>query len=222
MLTAGVVSAAEEYFREVIVRSVLTCPLCRMHVSAIPTTVGAALSGSDEDALHTSLEATSFSSASKLKEASATYLNFSWAKDSSLGTAMQLFDVVCTLRHCAVHSGGLVNRRNAATLKVPAHSRVAVTSAADLLSLAHVVLATARLYNAELFRHVLSRWIDQGVLNGNWTQDGKYMRGLWAVFVSHSDRAASAIAGTPIRRSAYSAWQSVRGAVLARTAAAAI
>jgi hypothetical protein len=219
VLTAGVVSAAEEFFREIVVRAVLCCPLCRTHVAGIATTVGAALSGSDADVLHTSLEGTSFSSATNLKDASSTYLGFKWEKDSSLATAMQLYEVVCTLRHCAVHSGGLVNRRNAAMLGVPVHSRVAISSAGDLLSLAHIVLATARLYNAELFRHVVSRWIDQGVLRGSWAEDRTNMRELWAVFVSESDRPAAALGGPPIRKSAYAAWQSIRGAVIARSAA---
>jgi hypothetical protein len=219
VLTAGVVSAAEEYFREVIVLTALVCPLCRERVSSLQTTVGAALSGSAADALHTSLEGISFSSASNLKEASSKYLGFTWKRDSSLATAMGLYNVACTLRHCAVHSGGLVNRRNAATLKVPAHSRVAVSSAADLLALAHVVLATARLYNAELFRHVLSDWIDEMILMGDWDHDGPLMTELWAGFVSNSDRAAATVAGTPIRRSAYAAWQGVRPAVTARAAA---
>lgn len=219
VLAAGVVSAAEEYFRELIVRAVLACPLCRSHVEAIPTTVGAALSGSGADALHTSLEGTSFSSAGNLKSASATYLNFTWTKESSLATSMRLFDVACTLRHCAVHAGGLVSRRNAPTLGVRVHSRVAIASASDLLSLAHVVLATARLYNAELFRHLLSKWIDESVLNGEWEHDATLMQELWKIFVSESDRPAATIAGTPIRRSAYAAWQPMRAAILARNAA---
>src|SRR5680860_317760 len=45
---------------------------------------------------------------------------------------------------------------------------------------------------------------------------------LWAVFVSDSDRSAATLAGTPIRRSAYSAWQSVRSALHARASAAAV
>lgn len=219
VLAAGVVAAAEEFFRELIVRSTLTCPICREHVAGVATTLGAALSGSEEDALHTSLEGTSFSSVGNLQEASKAYLGFSWPKDSSLGMAMQLFNIACTIRHCAVHSGGLINRRNAATLKVPAHTRVAIASRDDLLSLAHVVIATARLYNSELFRHILSRWIDNGVLNGEWNHDGPVMRDLWSTFVSESDRSAAAVAGSPIRASAYAAWQLIRAPLLARAAA---
>lgn len=187
ILSAAAVSAAEDYFRSVLTETVALCVLCRARVADLETRMEYVSSGSLPEALRAHLDRTSFSKADTVKDTARSLTGVSIPSGSSLSFLLNEFEVVCHIRHCAVHSGGYVASHNASVLDVPPGSWISFKTAQPIYRIVRVVTACVRAFNQTLFEHVLGRWIDQRLLAGEWNADRDAFDPLWRTFRSALD-----------------------------------
>jgi hypothetical protein len=119
----GSVSAVESYFREVIRRIILLDPQSRSASHSRPLTYGATWIHDREMLPEALLEDTSFSSKSNIEKAIKDLLGITQGFNSPTRIALEMYDNLCQLRHCAVHRFGKLGSRNAMKLGLDDHSR---------------------------------------------------------------------------------------------------
>jgi hypothetical protein len=175
-------------------------------------------SGSVPDAVRGMLDHESFSSRANVTAWSRKIAGAELKNERSLEVALQEFERVCHVRHAAIHAGGYVSTRNAGVLGVPPGSWISFGSPSAIHEIIGVIAATIRAYNQVLFESILSDWLRNGVLVGDWSEDKEAFTRIWRAFKSEGDIASSRAAGTaPLRATAYSAFLAVRKAFASRS-----
>jgi hypothetical protein len=174
-------------------------------------------SGSVSDAVRGMLDGESFSSKLNVTKWSKKIANVDMKNERSLDVALTEFERICHIRHAAIHAGGYVSTRNSVALGVPAGSWISFGSPAAIHEIIGVITASLRAYDQLLFESVLTGWLTEGVLRGDWSSDGKTFTDLWRAFRSEGDIASSrASGGAPIRNTAYLAYLPMRRAFASR------
>ncbi|MBC3762227.1 hypothetical protein ACUN7V_10375 [Quadrisphaera oryzae] len=98
-----------------------------------------------------------------------------------MDAALNSFDVVCHLRHSAVHARGIIGSNSRAELGLGAGTGL-VRLRLDftlLQSVAGVCETLVRSYNRWIFSEIIGRWVDKALLNGTWKDDGAL---FWPLF----------------------------------------
>ena len=213
LLTLGIVTVTEAYFRAIIATVVDLCPLARECASDQQIAYGALdFYGVTELSLGL-LEGISFAAVSELTKATRRILGIDLSANRSLAAALESYDKVCSMRHAVVHEHGRLNRGNAATLDVRPRSGSSLCIAMDFPSLqvaASACTNVVRAYNTFLRETVVLRWVKSRLLNGNWQADKKLFESGFRAFRSTIDSTAP--------RTAYLAYLSVRPGIVARLA----
>lgn len=217
ILSSSAVAAAEDYFRSILAELVTLCPLCETRVHPLETRMEFVFSGSVPDAVRGMLDGESFSSKANIIKWSKKIANVDLKNERSLEVALTEFERVCHIRHAAIHAGGYVSTRNAVALGVPPGSWISFGSPAAIHEIIGVITAGLRAYNQLLFESVLTGWLKEGMLRGNWSSDSKIFTDLWRAFRSEGDIASSrSSGGVPLRNTAYLAFLPVRQAFASR------
>ncbi|GHH70893.1 hypothetical protein GCM10018793_05670 [Streptomyces sulfonofaciens] len=189
LLTLGLVTGAEAYFRSIFLGMLRICPLARERAADQMIPLGALeYYGADKIGMGI-FEGISFAGGLEVKKRSGTLLNFSWPATGSLGVALSNFDAVCHIRHASVHSQGMLSRGNARALRVPptAAASQVVIDFPHLQKIALICTSLVRAYNSDLFKVTVDKWISEKILTGSWADDRKSFTELCALFVSRVD-----------------------------------
>ncbi|RYV51012.1 hypothetical protein [Pengzhenrongella frigida] len=218
ILSTSAVAVAEDYFRTLLTEVANVCPLCMDLVRPLDTQIEYVISGSVSDALRASLDRTSFSSAGAVKEWTKKITGLDIKGRSSLTVELASFELVCHVRHCAIHAGGYVAAHNAKVLDLPIGSWISFDTPGAIHDIVAIVAATIRAFNQLLFEHILSRWIDEDILTGQWADDREMFSVLWKTFCSRSDIESARLQGQPLRLNAYHVHQSMQRMLRARHA----
>lgn len=219
ILSSSAVAAAEDYFRSILTDVVTICPVCMTRVQPLETRMEFVFSGSVADAVRGMLDGESFSSKSNVIKWSKRIAGVDLNNQRSLEVALAEFERACHIRHAAIHAGGYVSTRNAVELGVPPGSWIAFDSPAAIHEIVSVITACLRSYNQLLFESILTGWLRDGLLLGDWTLDRDRWTQLWRAFRSEGDIASSREGGpTPLRSTAYLAYVSMRAAFASRAA----
>lgn len=190
MLIVAVVSETETYFRHVFSALASECPYCAANVSADSIPYGAVRSYPPHVASLSLLEGVLFSSRGVLSGQLTRFMRYKIAPDSALASAIESYEVVCSLRHSAAHWRGFLDSRTAAGLGIRSPD---VTSFRLSLSLGLVQRAYAvcdflvRLVNDTLYRLTVRKWTEGGLLqleDGTEQQDLLKCRSLLGMFAS--------------------------------------
>lgn len=218
ILSSSTVAAAEDYFRSILTEVVELCSLCERRVQPLETRMEFVFSGSVQDAVRGMLDRESFSSKANVIAWSKRIAGADLSSERSLSVALEEFERVCHIRHAAIHAGGYVSTRNAEALGVPPGSWISFGSPAAIHEIIGVVTATIRAYNQVLFEKILSGWLAEGVLRGDWSTDKEKFAPLWEAFRSAGDIASSHASGDiSMRSNAYLAFLAVRQAFASRS-----
>ncbi len=218
ILTSSAVAAAEDYFRSILTEAVVVCPLCAARVAPLETRMEFVFSSSVSDAVRGMLDRESFSSRETVMNWARKIAAMNLTDRPSLRIALEEYERVCHVRHCAMHSGGYVSSHNAHALDVPAGTWISFNSAKAIHEIISVVTATLRAFNQMLFETILSSWINENQLTGNWNDDKDRFTPLWCAFRSERDIASSRSMGPrPLRSNAYHSYAVIRKAIVART-----
>ena len=219
ILSGSAVAVADDYFRTVLVDVATYCPLSKQMVMDLETRMEFVVSGSISDALRSSLHLTSFASAENVKTWTKRIAGYRITAAESAGANLALFERACHVRHCAIHAGGYVAAHNARVLGVEVGSWISISSPASVHEVVAVVAATLRAYNQGLFEHLLSRWITENILSGDWSADKVLFERIWQIFRSKSDLESARLQGRAnVRSRPYDAYLVIRRAIRSRNA----
>lgn len=189
LLTLGLVTGTEAYFRSTFLGMITVCPLTRERVADQMVPLGALDYYGVEQIGMGLFEGVSFAGEAEVKKRSNSLLNFSWAGTGSLGVALKNFDAVCHIRHASVHSQGLLSRGNARALRIQPSAAAShvVIDFSHLQKIALICTSLVRAYNSELFRTTIDKWVAEKVLTGSWADDRRIFTALVKQFVSQVD-----------------------------------
>jgi hypothetical protein len=189
LLLLGLVTGVESYFRTVLASTLKVCPLSRAAASEQVIPFGSVnYYGASEIELAL-FEGSSFSSAKEIRNRTQKVSGIQVPNSGSLNDALEKFQLVCELRHAAVHAHGSLTSGNAQALGLPPALTPGVVQLdlAALHSLGSVCLSVVRAFNRFFFEAVVRRWIAASVLVGDWNSDWRRFRSLHAVFYSLED-----------------------------------
>ena len=220
MLAAATVAAVEDYFRTIFVEIAMICPFAIERANRLETRVLFVETGSREQALRSTLELVSFSSADNIDDWCNKLVGQKASKDRSLSSLMTDFSSVFHLRHCITHAGGYVSVNNSNALRADPGTWVSVDSAQNIDQIVAIVTRLLRSFNQWLFAQVLGRWITDSRLAGDWQVDQTLFKPLWKAFSSNVDIRAGAASGqNVVPKNSYLAYLAIRGAVRSRQSA---
>lgn len=217
ILSASAVAVAEDYFRTILTEVAAICPLCKRAVGSLETKLSFVEDGSFADALRDVLDRTSFSSRVAIKDWSGRIAGFNPNSSQSLAGALSEYERVCHIRHCALHAGGYIASHNAEVLGVEPGTWITFSSPKSIYEIVAVVTATIRAFNQCLIEHLLTQWINEAILVGEWGHDGQWFRPLWNTFRSTGDIESGRFQGrSDLRVRPYDAYRLMQPAVRAR------
>jgi hypothetical protein len=192
LLVLGVVSAAEFYFRSIIVQSLDVCPYAMKQANKAEVSLGSLrYYGTQIKNLGFSIfEHKSLADASEIKKELQRLVGVTIKPDSSAATALNGFDTLCELRHAAIHARGYVGFKNASDLGASSTSvqriNFSLDTVFDLTKLSHNAV---RSFNRHVLDGILSRWIADRYLTGNWRADRKKFSALFMIFAYPEENA---------------------------------
>lgn len=214
LLTLGVISAAEFYVRNIVASVPHLCPIAQRHCELIVVPSGSFsyYAGSSYPHLVSCFDHESFADAAKIRAHSVKFTGLKIGDGSSVGIALEEFNKLCELRHCLVHARGYVGLKASSGLKLdsrrPAKVLLTQASALDVLKVCHNLV---RALNSFLANGLAERWVERGVLSGEWEKDDILFKALVQLFWIKGEDGYGGVA--------YRAYSPYRKAALARAAA---
>lgn len=188
LLLMGFVSAVEEYLRNTFSRLINICPFAREKASEKMIKFGS-IDYYDVTKLAEGLfDSSSFASEKEIKSKTRELLGVDVAGNSSLNAALSEFNKICHLRHCAVHSGGVLNGHNAKELGLDRIyvNKILKPNEIKIQEALKVCYSFVRAFNQYLFEKFVSRWVGEIIL-GNWDKEKESFVSLVDIFWSKKD-----------------------------------
>lgn len=185
LLLLGVVSAAEFYFRSILVQSLDVCPYAMKQAERVQVPLGSlAYYGTKTRALGLSVfEHKSLAGSGEIKAELQRLLGIPVPAASSVSIALNGFDTLCELRHAAIHTRGYVSSKAASDLGISMTSlhRICFSQSVvfDLAKLSHNAV---RSFNRYVLECLLDRWIAKKYLSGSWRSDKAKFSRLFLMF----------------------------------------
>ncbi|CAE6887874.1 hypothetical protein [Paraburkholderia domus] len=185
LLLLGVVSAAEFYFRSILVQSLDVCPYAMKQAERVQVPLGSlAYYGTKTRSLGLSVfEHKSLAGSAEIKAELQRLLGISAPAASSVSAALSGFDTLCELRHAAIHTRGYVSSKAASDLGISMSSlhRICFSQSVvfDLAKLSHNAV---RSFNRFVLESLLDRWIAKKYLTGSWRADKSKFSRLFLMF----------------------------------------
>jgi hypothetical protein len=190
LMLVGLVSATENYFRDVFAAVLSFCPVAQAASSTQTVNLGTVMWHAGRVPERGAFERLSFASAENIQNTSKNFLAYSFTSRGATDASLKEFDRVCELRHGIVHSGGVLAGKNALKLQVmaPPLSRCSV-GFAELQEGAAVCTTLVVAANAELFGAMCKRWAIEWRQHRSWdpTKKRQRFRAIWTAFRSEYD-----------------------------------
>lgn len=201
LFLVGLVSATENYFRDVLSRVVTLCPVAQEAAASQQIALSSVIwHGGDNAPERGALELKSLASAENLRKAFKDFakLDGKWIeKAKTLNGAIDEFDKVCEFRHNLVHSGAVLAGRNAVALQIrgPGRAMMVAPGYAEIQEVADVCTNLVISANTELFAVLAERWAGDWRKKPNWDPGAEHalFKEIWALFRSQRDDANNTI-----------------------------
>lgn len=191
LLFVGLISATENYFRDILGVILSTCPVSQAHSADEKIQLGSLLWGPKDLHNRTAFEFVAFSSAKNIKETFQKFTNHTIAQNGVWNSMLPEYDKLCEFRHAIVHSGRVIAGKNAVKLKLK-HSRRIMKfqiSYALLQSAARVCTCMIQAANNELFEALVQRWAVEWRKLPSWTiEQEDSIKFIYNAFLSKRDR----------------------------------
>jgi hypothetical protein len=188
----GYVSAVEGYFRQLFREIILFDQRSNNKCLSQSISFGAALAVSKEKKAmnylpEAMLEKITFASKTQILAAFKEYLDIKGNFPDELDKALEDFEKICHLRHCAVHRFGKLGAHNAIALGFDEHSNKIGFNISlelqDLENIAVVCLNLIKVVNNFLFNKLLERTADDSyVWTGDYSKDKKLFKKYCSIF----------------------------------------
>lgn len=191
ILTVAIVSATENYFRNLLSRVLKVCSDSQKNASQQNINFGSVLWHPSNVIERGAFEHISFSGSDKIIDVTKKYIGLD-LKQGSLSQVLEEFDIVCELRHGVVHSGRVLAGKNAIRLKLPSSDQVTRIEVryGQLQEIAAVCATLVVAYNQLIFVEMCKRWATSWRRTPLWdkTAENKKFKALWDAFFSDIDR----------------------------------
>jgi hypothetical protein len=187
LLLVGLVSATENYFRDVFAGIIRLCPTAQSKSADHSIKLGSVIWHSGVDVERGAFEHISFASGERLIKSSKEYLAYTLKQTSIVDE----FDKVCELRHGIVHSGAIIAGKNAIRLQLPPTKeplRITVDFA-RLQECGSICTTLVASINSELFAELARRWAVVWPKLPSWNSERTHalFRQVWSTFFSAYD-----------------------------------
>lgn len=194
LLTIGVISSVEFYLRNVFGRVPEICSIARRHfeLTGVPAGAFAFYANSPLPPLLAIFDHESLADGKKINNAAQKIANINLNDDSSVKKVIEDFDRLCELRHCLVHSRGFVGLKACSILGLNfRHPHKVLMTRQHVLEVLKIAHNVVRAVNRCLADSIANRWVDQGLLTGQWQSDKVLFSNLFNTFVLKGNDAYS-------------------------------
>jgi hypothetical protein len=193
LLLVGLVSATENYFRDIFSRLIQICPIAKATSADQSIKLGSVVWHGGRDVERGAFEHISFADVDTVIRASRNFLKYELQKTDTLLE----FGKVCELRHGIVHSGAVLAGKNALNLQLPATTgtlRIEV-GFAQLQECGAICTSLVASVNTELFSEMAKRWAVNWPRLPSWNIHQKHdlFKAIWNIFFSKQDAHSAAI-----------------------------
>lgn len=190
LLTIGIVSSAEAYFRAVLSFCIEICPLARSNAARKPVNLGGLLWHGQVGFSRSAFEHASFASKAELVSITKEYIGFKM-EDNVFLALLDQYEIVCQLRHGIVHGDGLLPGKNAVQLDIQRYDgpiRITIRYG-ELQDIASVVSTLVMTFNREIFALMCKRWAIDWRQRADWEPGlaHKLFGSMWKTFHSKED-----------------------------------
>lgn len=197
LLFVGLISATENYFRDILGLILSICPRAQAHAADEKVQLGSLLWAEDHLRNRSAFEFMAFSSADNIRKTVSNFACHQVRQNGSFDFMLKEFDKLCELRHAVVHSGHLVAGKNAIKLGLKRSTGVLRVQFeyADLQVTGSVCTALIQAANNELYETLVGRWAEDWRKLPGWDKadETKLFTKLLDGFTSTRDKANGTI-----------------------------
>ena len=118
-LFLNIISATENYLRQIMVGMLKLCPICRAEASNQSVCLGSVIWQGNSEIEKGAFENMSFADSSSIKKAIRNYLKITIQQRALSYAIFEEFDKLCQIRHAIVHSNCIIAGKNAIKLQIP-------------------------------------------------------------------------------------------------------
>lgn len=197
LLYVGLISATENYFRDILGFMLGVCPVSRQQASEKKIQLGSLLWGGPSLHSRTAFDFIAFSAAKNISETFKEFTDCSPSQHGLWRASLRQYDLLCEVRHGVVHSGSILSGKNALRLGVPETKYVMMVSPsyANLQEAGAVCASVVQSANNELFEVMVKRWAVDWRALPSWKKSSadRLFERVFAAFYSSTDAARGAI-----------------------------
>lgn len=197
LLYIGLISATENYFRDVLGFILSVCPIAKIKAAEKKIQLGSFLWGGADLHRRTAFDFIAFSSAKNISDTFNEFVGYQVKQNGVWKKTLEEYDKLCEMRHGIVHSGMVLSGKNALKLGLPQTKDVMLVypSYATLQEAGGVCTTLVQAANNELFEALVGRWaVDWRRLSSwNRSQARKRLKAVHDGFLSNEDSGRGAI-----------------------------
>lgn len=191
LLTLGLSSLIEHYFRSIISKVVL---LCRQSLATALKTAKISLAAANyyknNDLGRAIFDSVNFSDKNIIADQTSEFLGINLTNKGApdgIKTALDDLQKIFILRHAVVHANGFLSPKNLISLHFPSNMVAAVSSSyASFENMVEVALNSIQSYNSFIFKCLLQRAHSNGdILFNNSEQDILEFKRYWLTFMGN-------------------------------------
>lgn len=210
VLGVGIIASAEFYIREILVGLVNICPIVQKRCEAEEIKIGAFQYYGSRGIGFSLADSISFSNSATIADKIKLLAGIKVPDSGDLAVALLEFARLCNIRHSIVHACGLLSHHHLKGSDISSESHPTFVSfdfsgIQTVLSVCHNLVRTL---NSILFDKVISDWIDNGIICGQWSLDSDKFSKLIKLFDSREDRGKTV--------NPYTQWLKIRKTLIAR------
>lgn len=191
LLFVGLISATENYFRDILGTILSLCPIAQMHSADEKIQLGSLLWGPRYLHNRSAFEFMAFTSAKNIKETFQKFTKHTINQHGLWNSMLEEYDKLCEFRHAVVHSGHIIAGKNAVKLRLKPSRQVMKfkLSYALMQSAGRVCTSFAQAANNELFEMLVRRWAIDWRKLPSWTLEQELLiKLIHSSFLSKRDR----------------------------------
>lgn len=173
LLFVGLISATENYFRDILGAILAICPLSQVHSADEKIQLGSHLWGPKDLHNRCAFEFMAFSSAKNVKDTFKNFTAYTINQNGVWNLMLPEYDKLCEFRHAVVHSGHIIAGKNALKLRLRSSKKVMKLSLdyARMQAAGRVCTAFVQAVNNELFEMMVSRWAVEWRRLPSWSEE---------------------------------------------------
>ncbi|MDR3565533.1 MAG: hypothetical protein P4N59_29415 [Negativicutes bacterium] len=197
LLLVGIVSATENYFRDVLSRVIQICPIAQSSSAAKSINLGSVIWHSGVNLERGTFEHISLAGAESIITTCKQYLKFDIDNTGLTFAILEEYDKVCELRHSIVHSGAIIAGKNAIKLGIsPCCDIITIKIGFDQLQECASICSTLVVsFNTDIFEALCKRWAVDWRRRSSWNpgKQNEIFHKLWKICFSEIDNSNGAI-----------------------------